>query len=587
MTLIAIIWTFTNVSVYGQTYPNQLANACIGRRNGDFARDLTSCQHYFYCEDNVAYRGVCNGNRLFSAENVLCVSPQNQPCFQCSRSVAFHLTSVPHACQHYVQCFRGRATLHFCPRGLVFDGRSGVNQCNIPPSSGVCFRENGLPQTDVDTSLRCPPIGNQPLYQRHPQDCSIYFVCSGGVHPQRILCQNGLHFNLNLGVCDFPENARCTPTTPPQAGGPAVPCNSIGEFVPDRTQCDIYHICISSGTSQARCESGSLFDHVIRDCTRNPEVRCWATDNQNNHGPAVRCQFLGEFVPDRIRCNFYHVCIASGTQELSCAPRLGFDHIIRDCVSQQNARCWARDNNPGNPDQPTGEPALRCQRIGEYVPDRRRCEFYHICTDTGTREARCNVLLSFDHVSRSCRRRLDARCWAHDNNPGSPPPNGGGAVHRCRFTGDNVPDRVDCQIFHACLNDGTIRQTRCPGIQIFDHIRRMCVNRAGGRCWAHDNGGGNIRPPPPPPPSTHGPAIRCPQIGAFVPDRARCNFFHICLASGTQPAQCEPNLLFDHIIRDCVTRHTARCWTPNSQTDLIQYSNATSIDSFDHHMSTL
>lgn len=37
-----------------------------------------------------------------------------------------------------------------------------------------------------------------------------YFVCTGqSTTPQRLECTNGLHFNLQLGVCDRPENANC------------------------------------------------------------------------------------------------------------------------------------------------------------------------------------------------------------------------------------------------------------------------------------------------------------------------------------------------------------------------------------------
>jgi len=45
---------------------------------------------------------------------------------------------------------------------------------------------------------------------RHPTDCSIFFMCSNGV-PIEQHCLGGLHFNDELKVCDWPENAKCVP----------------------------------------------------------------------------------------------------------------------------------------------------------------------------------------------------------------------------------------------------------------------------------------------------------------------------------------------------------------------------------------
>lgn len=151
-------------------YPNQISDPCIGRTSG-VARDLTSCRHYFWCANGVGARGNCMNNQLFDGELETCVAPDQKPCFECRDTEAYHLNSVPNACHQYIQCFNRQSTLHLCPTGLVYDGRSGIKQCNIPPPNGGCYRENDDPGSD-DTPVNCPSVTSKPVYIRHPNSCS-------------------------------------------------------------------------------------------------------------------------------------------------------------------------------------------------------------------------------------------------------------------------------------------------------------------------------------------------------------------------------------------------------------------------------
>lgn len=144
---------------------------CTGRVAG-FARDLNSCNHFWRCGANPSTRGACpNGNR-FDAETERCVQPQHSNCFSCPTDTAYKQLSVPRACNQFIRCFHGRATLHACPHGLVFDGRTGIHNCNVRPLAGGCHRENDL--HDEPMGL-CPGvIGNRPLFLRDHTDCARY-----------------------------------------------------------------------------------------------------------------------------------------------------------------------------------------------------------------------------------------------------------------------------------------------------------------------------------------------------------------------------------------------------------------------------
>eukprot|EP00088_Acartia_fossae_P062910 TRINITY_DN76313_c0_g1_i1.p1 TRINITY_DN76313_c0_g1~~TRINITY_DN76313_c0_g1_i1.p1 ORF type:complete len:132 (+),score=55.49 TRINITY_DN76313_c0_g1_i1:34-429(+) len=56
--------------------------------------------------------------------------------------------------------------------------------------------------------ITCPQDVNDFLIP-HPTDCSKFYYCSWWV-PYLYTCPDGLLFNPDLDVCDWPENVTCT-----------------------------------------------------------------------------------------------------------------------------------------------------------------------------------------------------------------------------------------------------------------------------------------------------------------------------------------------------------------------------------------
>ncbi len=57
----------------------------------------------------------------------------------------------------------------------------------------------------------CPPADgslNYTVLLPNPNDCSTFFSCSNGV-PILMHCPDGLHFNNQLDICDWPQYAGC------------------------------------------------------------------------------------------------------------------------------------------------------------------------------------------------------------------------------------------------------------------------------------------------------------------------------------------------------------------------------------------
>lgn len=154
-------------------YSQSEINPCNGRASG-FARDLNSCNHFWACRNGAGVRGVCKNNDLFDGEKEFCLRPNEAQCFRCPASEPYQLFSVPKACHQYIRCFNGVPTLHACPSGLVFDGRTGIHNCNHRPANGICHRENSINGGHGgQNSQRCPSVGNKPVYLRDPSSCSV------------------------------------------------------------------------------------------------------------------------------------------------------------------------------------------------------------------------------------------------------------------------------------------------------------------------------------------------------------------------------------------------------------------------------
>ncbi|KAG8195380.1 hypothetical protein JTE90_001396 [Oedothorax gibbosus] len=57
----------------------------------------------------------------------------------------------------------------------------------------------------------CPTIDDDkdPVFYRHPGNCSVYFLCSHGF-AYEFQCPARLHFNLKEKICDYESTVNCT-----------------------------------------------------------------------------------------------------------------------------------------------------------------------------------------------------------------------------------------------------------------------------------------------------------------------------------------------------------------------------------------
>ena len=79
----------------------------------------------------------------------------------------------------------------------------------LPVMAAFSITWNVLASTGDGMCPAVDPLDHTVLLP-NPEDCSSFFSCSNGV-PILMHCPDGLEFNSEVDVCDWPQNAGCDP----------------------------------------------------------------------------------------------------------------------------------------------------------------------------------------------------------------------------------------------------------------------------------------------------------------------------------------------------------------------------------------
>lgn len=168
---------------------------CEANPNGKVPHE-SDCSKYYECSNGNPCERNCQEGFHFNKELETCDSPDNANCETNAPPKCEPENQLrPHEsdCSKYYECLNGISYERTCQEGFHFNKQSET--CDSPENAGC----------ETNTPPKCEP-GIQ--YLPNEKDCSKYYQCSNGV-PYEQTCQNGLHFNRNLGTCDWPENAGC------------------------------------------------------------------------------------------------------------------------------------------------------------------------------------------------------------------------------------------------------------------------------------------------------------------------------------------------------------------------------------------
>ncbi|XP_059352211.1 chondroitin proteoglycan-2-like [Daphnia carinata] len=172
--------------------------------NGFFPVPGTCSSGYYVCVDGLYETYECPLGALFDPVTGDCEPPAEASCnqpFSCPSTDG--VFPYPDACSSiYYNCTNGQDSIQYCPTGTVFD--PAVSSC-VTTAYASC--SPGATTTEVSTTTEgvfvCLEAGYFPI----PENCSIYYLCRGaGEAPLTVPCPNGLVFNPDTALCDYPEN---------------------------------------------------------------------------------------------------------------------------------------------------------------------------------------------------------------------------------------------------------------------------------------------------------------------------------------------------------------------------------------------
>ncbi|XP_071440536.1 chondroitin proteoglycan 2-like [Hetaerina americana] len=142
----------------------------------------------------------------------------------------------PKDCSTFYKCDRGIPVLIQCPKGLNYnnelrvcdypwnancvpwdggDGDSSSGEDSGSNESGSNSDSNAssgeVDDCPSESDLKCPSdLPSDMFLLPNPKDCLTYYACDHGILTL-MRCPEGLHYNRELKVCDYPWNADCVP----------------------------------------------------------------------------------------------------------------------------------------------------------------------------------------------------------------------------------------------------------------------------------------------------------------------------------------------------------------------------------------
>lgn len=159
----------------------QIPKSCPSENSLDintFLKHETNCSMFYICQKGEKIARLCplldkEGNRLhFNPQLQICDWPENVKCESTIRTV-------------------------------LFKSVDGDNNQKDPEASTPSWQNPG---TCIGT---CPATNPEDIVIHLPnKDCTKFCKCDG-THPVVTSCPAGLHYNSQLGVCDWPQSAKC------------------------------------------------------------------------------------------------------------------------------------------------------------------------------------------------------------------------------------------------------------------------------------------------------------------------------------------------------------------------------------------
>ncbi|XP_011870340.1 PREDICTED: uncharacterized protein LOC105563386 [Vollenhovia emeryi] len=386
------------------------------------------CRQYYECVGGKQVLRSCPNGMHFDGVRQICNDPTkvtciatstrtvsttapttraiNKPRTTCPPKGSSESARFPHPClcNQYYECVEGDKILRTCPIGTYFDDAKEV--CNLA-AKAKCTRP--LPSHNIligDYDTKCSPDGRR---FQHESSCTEYYLCSKG---KKILksCSEGLHFNVTIQMCDYPEK-KCDRVTPrPTISLDVCPPAGSTEkvWLSHECECTQYYECVDGERVLRDCSDGLHYDHIRQICNEPTEVKCanfaplptvptdWSSGIPNLN---TRCYDENSETPHEHDCRFYYKC-SNGKKILkTCPENLYFNPTLRVCDFSENVACHSESAN-----LPTASTSTKCRATTGTIkiPHETDCNLYYVCEDGIDTLKTCPPKLVFNSILKVC-----------------------------------------------------------------------------------------------------------------------------------------------------------------------------------------
>ncbi|XP_049862526.1 chondroitin proteoglycan 2-like isoform X5 [Schistocerca gregaria] len=520
----------------------------------------------------------------------------------------------PDNCSTFYKCsLEGEPVLIACPEGLEYNSEAQV--CDYPASAGCSVSSGKSGSASKLTRSNTPPpecpFPADPVNVvqfPNPDNCSTFYKCSLEGEPVLIACPEGLEYNSEAQVCDYPASAGCSVssgksgsaskltrrsnTPPPECPFPADPANVV-QF-PNPDNCSTFYKCSLEGEPVLiACPEGLEYNAEAQVCDYPASAGCSVSSGKSgsaskltrSNTPPPKCPFPADPVnvvqfPNPDNCSTFYKCSLEGEPVLiACPEGLEYNSEAQVCDYPASAGCSVSSGNSGSASKPAGTsntPPPECPFPADpyvvvHFPNPDDCSSFYKCGLDGVPVLiPCPDGLEWNDEKDYCDYPESAGCSVSSGNSGSasqpagtsntPPP-------ECPFPADpyvvvHFPNPDDCSSFYKCGLDGVPVLIPCPdGLEWNDEKDYCDYPESAGCSVSSDNSGsvgkpaGNSNTPPPECPS---PAD--PDNVVQFPNPDDCSTFYKCDLDGNAVLQdCPPGLEYNAEAQVCDYRDSAGC----------------------------
>ncbi|KYN42258.1 Peritrophin-1 [Trachymyrmex septentrionalis] len=412
----------------------------------------------------------------------------NEPRTTCPPKGSTEKVRLPHPClcNQYYECVEGDKVLRTCPIDTYFNDATDVCDWSTEVKCISQFPSHEIQIKSYDINNKCSPNGRA---FNHEDSCTEYYLCSEG---EKVLqyCLEGLHFNVTIQMCDYPQK-KCNLNTSGPQPIPTValnicPLDSIQQILlPHECNCTQYYECIDGKQILRDCSDGLHYDYVRQICNVPIEAKCndFTTTIPQSSFPTIpdssKCYDENNEIPHENDCRFYYKC--NNVQNLDPITCIG--------------TCPEED-----PDYAVLLPNDDCKK-------------FCMCSGGVAWVQPCPEPLYFDSVEKICKKKKDAVCgirlYNQDRFIKTDKMDNDDSLQSLTDKNDDdereIYDRSldpsscigtcleedpehavllsnnDCKKFCLCSN-GTTYVQQCPELLYFDSIDKTCKRKKDAVC---------------------------------------------------------------------------------------------------------